>query len=98
MNTVLLSLDMFYFSKCTSARGITIRFHSIHSKAGASSSCLTAEFDHEELKFLLFYMIAYCPWMCSNVPLNQEHNDRSFYLELVAPMGRSIHGVYVIME
>ena len=25
-------------------------------------------------------------------------NDRSFCLELVAPMGRSIHGVYVFME
>ena len=36
--------------------------------------------------------------LMDHIPQNWEYNDRSFYLELVAPMGGSIHGVYVFME
>ena len=33
-----------------------------------------------------------------HIPYNREYNDQSFYLELVAPMGRSIQGVNLFME
>ena len=31
------------------------------------------------------------------IPYTREHNDRSFYLKLVAAMGRYIYGVYLFM-
>ena len=34
---------------------------------------------------------------CSTIPYTREHNDRSFYLKLVAAMGRYIYGVYLFM-
>ena len=33
----------------------------------------------------------------SQLPYTREHNDRSFYLKLVAAMGRYIYGVYLFM-
>ena len=33
----------------------------------------------------------------NRVPYTREHNDRSFYLKLVAAMGRYIYGVYLFM-
>ena len=33
-----------------------------------------------------------------HIPYNREYNNQLFYLELVSPMGRSIHGVNVFME
>ena len=31
------------------------------------------------------------------IPYTREHNDQSFYLKLVAAMGRYIYGVYLFM-
>ena len=33
----------------------------------------------------------------TGIPYTREHNDRSFYLKLVAAMGRYIYGVYLFM-
>ena len=35
--------------------------------------------------------------IASHIPYTREHNDRSFYLKLVAAMGRYIYGVYLFM-
>ena len=37
------------------------------------------------------------PRFVYNIPYTREHNDRSFYLKLVAAMGRYIYGVYLFM-
>ena len=36
-------------------------------------------------------------YMLYVIPYTREHNDRSFYLKLVAAMGRYIYGVYLFM-
>ena len=48
-------------------------------------------FDHDKHFFYLLITEG------NSIPYTREHNDRSFYLKLVAAMGRYIYGVYLFM-
>ena len=66
---------------------VSVKYHdcTVHACAPSSSS--------DVLPFLYVYRCI----LHVVIPYTREHNDRSFYLKLVAAMGRYIYGGYLFM-
>ena len=75
---------------------IAYTVHLAHNKDPSKIKFSQARMRAHFLACLLKKKLEFFP-VDKDIPYTREHNDRSFYLKLVAAMGRYIYGVYLFM-